>query len=71
MSADHYNTQRMPDGSQSMREINLFQRNQAGLITGPGMDPVEEDDEEDLKQVIKILNDQVLKKSSEISAIKK
>ena len=32
---------------------------------------IEEDDEDDLKEVIKILNDQVLKKSSEISALKK
>ena len=31
----------------------------------------EEDDEDDLKEVIKILNDQILKKSNEISDLKK
>ena len=34
-------------------------------------EPVEEDDEDDLKEVIKILNDQILKKSSEINNLKK
>ena len=61
-------------GSQSFREMSLFKPKQSSHPHMPANKDgavEEEDDEDDLKQVIKILNDQVLKKSSEISEIKK